>query len=50
MNKIADWFKQYETLLKDCNITDVPSELRNVDKRGLQDYFVLKTAVGEVSG
>ena len=45
--KIQHWFSQYEKLLTECNIVDVPSHIWNLDESGLQDYFVSKRAVGE---
>ena len=45
--KIEHWFTQYQNLLTECNILDVPSYIWNLDESGLQDYFVSKRAVGE---
>jgi len=41
------WFEEYEKLLRQCEIADVPSHIWNADEYGVQDVFEEKQAVGE---
>lgn len=45
---VGKWFDDYEALLKELNITDVPSHIWNCDESGLQDHFCSTRVVGEV--
>ena len=49
MNKpvVNNWFNNYEKLLSDLNIKELPSHVWNLDESGFQDYFVPHGAVGE---
>ena len=42
-----NWFNNYEKLLRDLNIKELPSHVWNLDESGFQDYFVPHRAVGE---
>lgn len=45
---VGKWFQQYEDLLEELAIKDVPSHLWNCDESGLQDQFCSTRVVGEV--
>ncbi len=45
---VGKWFQQYEDLLEELAIKDVPSHIWNCDKSGLQDQFCSIRVVGEV--
>eukprot|EP00064_Thunnus_orientalis_P007896 superscaffoldBa00000903_g7918 len=45
---VGKWFEEYEALLTELNIVDVPSHLWNCDESGLQDQFCSTQLVGEV--
>ena len=45
---VGKWFEEYEALLTELNIMDVPSHLWNCDESGLQDQFCSTRVVGEV--
>ena len=43
---VGKWFQQYENLLEELEIKDVPSRLWNCDESGLQDQFCSTYVVG----
>ncbi len=45
---VGKWFQQYEDLLEELAIKDVPSHTWNCDESGLQDQFCSIRVVGEV--
>ncbi|RXM99730.1 hypothetical protein EOD39_10855 [Acipenser ruthenus] len=45
---IKKWFADYEELLSNLGIKDVPSHIWNCDETGLQDHFISSKVVSEV--
>ena len=48
MNRVVirKWFEDYEALLQNLGITDVPSHIWNADETGMQDHFERQRAIG----
>ncbi len=45
---VSQWFQQYEELLNDLGIKDIPSRIWNCDESGLQDQFCSTKVIGQV--
>lgn len=45
---IEKWFQQYQDLLTELGIKDVPSHIWNCDETGMQDHFLSATVISEV--
>ncbi len=45
---VGKWFQEYEDLLEELTIKDVPSHVWNCDESGLQHQFCSRRVVGEV--